>query len=191
MYTPPGRARGAPPRGPPAGSPRSRARLPAAARSSWAAAGVGTSSAASCSTMRLDPLGVGLLVDPVEGRDALALEQLGDLLVGEDHQLLDQLVRLGLRTPSARRPRRRRSKLNSGSELSTSSDAPGAAPASAAARLARQGQRLGDRLRAALALPGEDLVELVVVQPRVRADPAAVEAGRAQLAGARRARSRR
>ena len=35
-----------------------------------------------------------LLVDPVERRDALALQEQGDLLVGQDHQLLDQPVRL-------------------------------------------------------------------------------------------------
>ena len=43
-----------------------------------------------------DPLGIRLLVDAIEGGDATALEQLGDPLVGEDHQLLDQAVGLGL-----------------------------------------------------------------------------------------------
>ena len=38
----------------------------------------------------LDPLRVGLLVDAVEGRDATPLQVLGHLLVGEDHQVLDQ-----------------------------------------------------------------------------------------------------
>ena len=55
------------------------------------------SRAASCSIIQPDPLGVRLLVDAVDRRDAAALEQLGDTLVGEDHQVLDQPVGLGLR----------------------------------------------------------------------------------------------
>ena len=44
----------------------------------------------------LDPRLVGLLVHSVEGRDALGLQHLGNLLVGEDHQHLYQGVGLGL-----------------------------------------------------------------------------------------------
>ena len=80
-----------------------------------------------------DPLRVGLLVDPVERRHAAALEQLRDTLVGEDHQLLDQPVGLGLRRPSGRRVTWPSSKRNSGSKLSTSSEERGRRPASAAA----------------------------------------------------------
>ena len=43
-----------------------------------------------------DPGRVGLGVDAVDRRHPLALEPLRDLLVGEDHQPLDQPVGLGL-----------------------------------------------------------------------------------------------
>ena len=45
---------------------------------------------------QLDPLRLRLLVDPIQGGDAAPLQQLGDALVGEDHQVLDQPVGLGL-----------------------------------------------------------------------------------------------
>ena len=43
-----------------------------------------------------DPLRLGLLVDPVQGWDAVLLAELGDPLVGQDHQVLDQPVGLRL-----------------------------------------------------------------------------------------------
>ena len=58
--------------------------------------GVGTSSERQLIDEPLDPRRVGLLVDAVDGGHAAALAELGDLLVGEDHQLLDQPVGLGL-----------------------------------------------------------------------------------------------
>ena len=108
------------------------------------------------------------------------LAELGDLLVGEDHQVLDQAVRLGLGDRPRRRPRRRRRRSsNSGSNDSTSSGRPRrrSASAAAASRASASGSAtaLGRRSRA-----GEDRVELVVVEPRVGADAAAVEAGRAR-----------
>ena len=45
----------------------------------------------------LDSVWIRLFVNAVERRDAATLEQLGDALVGEDHQVLDQAVGLGLR----------------------------------------------------------------------------------------------
>ena len=73
MYTPRGRGRGARPRA-------ATSRLASAASSpAWlgeivsGSGGVGQPSAASCSTSALDPRRVGLLVDPVEGRDLALL----------------------------------------------------------------------------------------------------------------------
>ena len=130
-----------------------------------------------------DPLGVRLLVDAVEGGDATALEQLGDLLVGEDHQLLDQAVGLGLldrvRADDL-------SVLEAELGLGALNVERRAGPASreGRSRLPCERQRLGDP--AGRPRPtAEDLVELVVVEPRVRADQAAVEARRERLAGLR------
>ena len=81
-----------------------------------------------------------------------------------------------------RRGRRSRwppaSKRNSGSKDSTSRLVAPRLLAQRRRRLAGDRQRLGDRL-GRLGPPGEDDVELVVVEPRVGADPAAVEARRA------------
>ena len=62
-----------------------------------AAAASGARAPCSCSTSRSTRSRVGLRVDPVDRRHPLALEQLRDLFVGEDHQALDQPVGLGLR----------------------------------------------------------------------------------------------
>ena len=131
-----------------------------------------------------DPLGIGLLVDPVEGRDAPALEQLRDPLVGEDHQVLDQPVGLGLRhrvgSDDLARPR---SGTRARSSPPRARSAAGArARAAAASRAMRQ--RLGDPLRRPRPA-GEDLVELLVVEAGIRAHQAAVEARRQRLAGLR------
>jgi hypothetical protein len=122
-----------------------------------------------------DPLGVGLLVDAVEAGDPLALDQLRDLFVGQDHQLLDQPVGLGLGDGlgCGHVPLVVEAEVGLGAvhlELGA-----GAALRQCRGGSARERDRLGHvpgRLRAA----GEDLIELVVVQARVRADPAAVEA---------------
>ena len=130
-----------------------------------------------------NPLRVRLLVHPVDGRDAAALEELGDTLVREDHQVLDQPVGLGLRDRvGAGHPSVLEAELRL--EALHLERGAGAAPGESRGRLSGEGQRLGDRPWR----PGtarEDLVELVVVETRVRADQAAVEAGRKRLAGLR------
>ena len=97
--------------------------------------------------------------------------------------MLDQPVRLGLRRRRARRRRRRRSRTRTRARTTRSrARRRGRRSASAAAALRASpsgSATVGRRLRAA----GEDLVELVVVEPGVRADAAAVEAGRAGRAG--------
>ena len=68
--------------------------------------GVGTPSDASCVDQRARrDAGLGLLVDAVERRDRALGEERRHLLVGGDHQVLDQPVRLGLLADA--RPRRR------------------------------------------------------------------------------------
>ena len=127
-----------------------------------------------------NPLRVRLLVDPVDGRDAAALEELSDTLVREDHQLLDQPVGLGLRDrvgaghPSVLEP-------ELGFEALHLERGAGAAAGESHGRLSGEGQRLGDRPRGPRTA-SKHLVELVVVEAHVRADQAAVEAGRKRLA---------
>ena len=182
MYTRRGRARAGPPPAPPGGWSPPASSPAARGMRSFGSGGVGTSSEASCSTQPLDPRRVGLLVDAVDGGHPPALAELGDLLVGEDHQVLDQPVGLGLRDGVGRATTApSSSNSNSGSNDSTSSDPTGRRAASAAAARRARPERLGDlggRPRA----PGEDLVELVVVEARVGADPAAIEARRPRLA---------
>ena len=109
MYTPRGRGRAARP-------PRRTSRLASAATwpaslgaaRPWRSGGVGTPSACELLDQALDPGRVGLGVDAVDRRHPLALEQLRDLLVGEDHQPLDQAVGLGLGDARGRRSRCRR-----------------------------------------------------------------------------------
>ena len=182
MYTPRGRGRDAPP-------PRLTRRL-ASATSSAATLGVivsGDRRRRQVERRELLDQGdharpVGPLVDAVERRRPAAFELLGDALVGADHQLLDQRVRLRLlhrpsavTLPSA-------SNSNSGSVVVISSaesgDAGRRAPRPRAGR-ARVAPRPAPAARPA---PGEELVELLVGEPHVRADPAAVEAGRARRA---------
>ena len=100
MYTPRGRGRAA-------SASRATSRLASAASSPGLAGaeigprsgGVGISRSCELLDQALDPRRVGLRVDAVDRRHPLALEQLRDLLVGEDHQPLDQAVGLGLRRP--------------------------------------------------------------------------------------------
>ena len=151
MYTPRGRVRAARPR-----ADTSRLASAASSPASAAAPGPGAAAASasrascSCSTSRSTRGGSGCGVDPVDRRHPLALEQLGDLLVGEDHQPLDQPVGLGLLRRRGRRRRcRAASKRNSGSKDSTSRLVVAAPLAERRGRLARDRQRLGDQLRRA------------------------------------------
>ena len=129
-----------------------RARPPRSGESFSGSGGVGRSSAASCSNRTLDPLRVGLLVDPVERRHAAALAELGDLLVGEDHQLLDQPVGLGLRDRVRRDhvARRRRTRTRA-RRLETSSAPPRRRSRERRGGAAGERERLGDPLRRPLA----------------------------------------
>ena len=63
--------------------------------------GVGTPSDASWSISRSHRRRLGPLVHPVQRRHRALLEHARDLLVGGDHQVLDQPVGLGLRDRSA------------------------------------------------------------------------------------------
>ena len=128
----------------------------------------------------LDPRRVGLGVDAVDRRHPLALQELGHLLVGEDHQPLDQAVGLGLRHAA----RAGHVALGVEAELRLEGlDVEARRPAVLAQRrrgLPRHRQRLGDSLGRPRAA-GEDRVELVVVEAGVGADAAAVEARPARL----------
>ena len=129
----------------------------------------------------LDPGRVGLGVDAVERRHALALQELGDLFVGEDHQPLDQPVGLGLGhgVGAGHVARGVEAELGLGG---LDVEAGRAAPLSQRrGDLARHRQRRGDRLGRPGAT-GEDRVELVVVEAGVGADAAAIEARRSRLA---------
>ena len=123
-----------------------------------------------------DPRRIGLGVDAVDGGDAAVDEELRHPLVGEDHQPLDQPVGLGLRHPVGG------DDVALGVELELrlgrfDVERGGAAVlAERGGHVARRGQRFGDR-RGRLLAAVEDAVELVVVEPRVGADAAAVEAG--------------
>ena len=125
----------------------------------------------------LDALGLGALVHAVQARHAALLEQAGDGFVGGDHQVLDQAVGLGLR---AREDREHVAVLVERElGLLGVDDERAAALALALQRgggLARGAQRRAPRLGGGLA-PGEDAVDLLVVQARVRADHRAVEGG--------------
>ena len=181
MYTPRGRARAARPPASPGGSPRPPASAAWRGARPWRSGGVGISSSCQLLDQPLDPRRVGLGVDAVDRRHPLALQQLRDLLVGEDHQPLDQAVRLGL--GDAARAADVAGRVEAELRLEgLDVEAGRAAPlAQRRRRLARHRQRLGDRLRR-FGAAGEDRVELVVVEPRVGADAAAVEARRGRPA---------
>ena len=74
----------------PASAPR-LAETGARAAAAWA-----RPSAVSCATRRSIRCRVGLLMHPVERRHLASLAELGHPLVGQDHQVLDQAVGLGL-----------------------------------------------------------------------------------------------
>ena len=156
MYTPPARVPAAPPREPRGGSPRPPSRPPVPAPNCAGPAGSARRATASCSTSSSTRWRVGLLVHPVERRHAAALQQLGDLLVGEDHQVLDQPVGLGLLDSARSHDGPVRVELELGLERLDlqRGDLPAVSPSAAAARagkperLAHLGRRvLGGRRR--------------------------------------------
>jgi hypothetical protein len=127
------------------------------------------------------PLRVGALVHAIQGHRAPTVAELGDPLVGEDHQLLDQAVGLGL--GHGARPDHRAVGVElelrlGGRHLKRAARTVLGQPGG---RRARCLERLGYRLGRAL-VAREEAVELVVVEPCVRADQAAVEARRARTA---------
>ena len=131
-----------------------------------------------------DATRVGTFVHPVEGRHAAPLADLGNPLVGEDHQLLDQAVGLGLGD------RVSPDHVPVGIELELRLGGRDLQRAPARVCRAAPPQRRGrspvaSRSPPARLLAGEDAVELVVVEPAVGANAAAVEARRARLAGGR------
>jgi hypothetical protein len=115
-------------------------------------------------------------VHAVEGGDPSLLEQPRHLLIGEDHQPLDQAMRFGL----GDRPRRGDTPVRVEAELRLARldlERFAAIARQRGSGRTRDRQRLLDRVRRRLAA-GEDMVELVVVEPGVGADPAAIEARR-------------
>ena len=123
------------------------------------------------------PRRVGVAVDAVDRRHATALEQLRDLLVGENHQPLDQAVGLGLRHGAGTDDFTGTIEAELGLGALDREPAPIVAlPAEARCRVAGQRQRLGDPLGRGGAT-GEDHIELVVVEAGVGPDPAAIEGG--------------
>ena len=120
--------------------------------------------------------GSGALVHAVERLAPAPGEQLGDRLVGEDHQLLDQRVRVPARDSFQARatpPLPSNSKLVLGA-LDPQRAAGEAAAAQLGGDVVREPERLGQRRLRALA-PGEDRLRLAVREPRGAADHRAVE----------------
>ena len=175
MYTPRDHGRAARPRERRDGSPPPRPRRP---RAGEIAAPVGRRrnlEVVELGHEALDPRRVGLGVNPIDGGGALALEQLRDLLVGEDHQPLDQPVRLGLGDGAGldRVAVGAEAELRlEGLDLETRRAAALSEPRGGSAGYR---ERLGNWL-GGLSPAGEHLVEAVVVETSVGADPAAVEA---------------
>ncbi len=113
----------------------------------------------------------------VDRRHPPALEVLRDLFVGEDHQPLDQPVRLCLRNRPGADHVAARVELElrlGGLDLEARASS---ALAELCGQRPRDLERRGDPLERALA-PGEDPVEPVVVEAGIGADPAAIEARR-------------
>ena len=145
--------------------------------------GVGTSERGELLDQALDPLRVGLLVDAVERRDAASLAaarrparwcRIISCSISPWASVWS--TELGARPPRRRRRTRTRARRSR-------SRARRPAPARRSAAAARRARASGPRPRAGGELAaGEELVELVVVEPRVGADAAAVEARRPRLA---------
>ena len=115
----------------------------------------------------------------VQGGDVLSLQQLGDPLVGEDHQLLDQGMGLGL-WHRAGPDDVAVLEVELGLEALHLERSSGAALCEHGSGPARELDRPDDRFGGPLA-PGEDPVEMVVVEPSVGANQTSVEALRARL----------
>ena len=127
------------------------------------------------SDQELDRRRLGLLVHAVEQRLAPARQLLRHLLVGEDHQLLDQAVRLGLHVVDRPHDVPVRVELELGlGRLDAERAAREAALPQGTGDLARQRERLGDLLGSGGAVR-EHPLDLVVAEARVGADQAAVE----------------
>src|SRR5204863_8030323 len=124
-----------------------------------------------------DSLRIGLLVDPVERRDAPPLKELGDPLVGEDHQVLDELVGLGLEHRPGADHGSVAVELELGLERLDLERSDGPAGGERRRGPTREAERIADGRRR-LGPAGEELVELVVVEAGVRAYAAAVKARR-------------
>ncbi len=125
----------------------------------------------------LDPRWIGALVDAVEGRDLSPLAELGDLLVGEDHQVLDQAVRLRLGDRFRSHDGAVGVEVELGLERLDLQGADATAIGQRRGRPPRERKRLGDSRGSGLS-PVEDPIELVVVEALVRADAGPLEAGR-------------
>ena len=122
-----------------------------------------------------DARGVRALVDAVERRQLARLQVAGDRLVGRDHQVLDQLVRLGLlaRHDAGHVALVREVELRL-DRLDGQRAALRPCGLERRGRRPRRGQRRGPRLLGALAAR-EDPVDPRVVEPGVGADDGAVE----------------
>ncbi len=123
----------------------------------------------------LDPLGVRTLVDPVERRDPALRQQRRHLLVGQDHQLLDQGVRLGLRLVGDAQHVAAIVELELRLRGLDGERAPArpALPKRGGDR-ARSHERVRPRLLRAL-VAGKDAIHLRVLEPRVASNRRAME----------------
>ena len=139
------------------------------------AGGVGTPRSASRASSSATDCGSGRLVDAVERLAPAAGEQLGDELVREDHQLLDQHVRVRLRlAPRALDPAlavEGEDDLRALDPQRAAREAPVAQLC--ASRSARRSASVSSGVGPLAA--GEDRLGLAVGQPRVAADHRAVE----------------
>ena len=159
-------------------------------RSASGADGVGMPRSASTATQPRDRLRLGRVVDAVERLAAAAAQQAGDGLVGEDHELLDEHVRVRLALePGVGDPSLAVERERGLGRL----DADGASSEPAAAQLL--GQSLGEAerlvdLRRKLLPSGQRAFGEPVRKPRIAPDHRAVEDRRAHLQSRRRTGSR-
>ena len=123
----------------------------------------------------LDGLGLRTLVDAVERRDLALLEQRRDALVGRDHQVLDEAVRLRRRADALALDVAARIEGELGLRALDRQRAARLAPRlQGGCRRPRGSERLRPR-RVGRLVAREDPVDAVVVESRVRADHRAVE----------------
>ncbi len=184
MYTPRGRGRAASPR-------RRRVRL--ASATSSAASRSARSSRAAAASARRAPRAARPAPRPAADRAARGpgrasgsprrSQSCGDLLVGEDHQLLDQPVGLGLRDGVGARPRRRRGRTRTPARSSRDLERRAARRRSASAADARRASvERRRRSRPAGSRCRRRSRRAARRRAGVGADPAAVEARRRDLA---------